>query len=144
VRIVQLAPTRSTRTLLALAATAIQLADSPSLPYERPRPNGSRVAAAYIAAHSPPTAGVLAETVAIEFYSGRPVRPPPFTYPRELVLRSLEGRSSDDISFVVVDPRSTHRNLDAIRQQWNTSLAEHFELVSANAPGLSVYRRRAR
>lgn len=144
VRFVQLATTPLTRTLLALAAAAIQLADSPSLPYELPRPNGSRVAAAYIAAHSSPTAGVLADTIAIEFYSGRPVRPPPFTYPRELVLRSLEGSSGDDISFVVVDPSSAHRNLDVIRQQWNTLLAEHFELVSAEAPGLNVYRRRAR
>jgi len=144
VRFVQLATTPLTRTLLALSAIAIQFADSPSVSYERPRPNGSRVAAAYIAANSPPTAGVLADTLAIEFYTGRPVRPPPFTYPRELVLRSLEGRTADDISFVVVDPGTMHRNLDAIRPQWHALLAEHFEPVPAQAPGLIVYRRRTR
>jgi hypothetical protein len=140
-RLVELATTPTTRTLVASSAIAIQIAGSLSL-YERPRPNGSRVAAAYIAAHDPRTSGVLADTVAIEFYSGHPVRAVPFTYPRELVLRSLEGRSGEDISFVVVDPSSAHRNLDAVRQQWNTLLGEHFELVAAGAPGLHVYRRR--
>ena len=142
VRFVQLATTPATRTLVAAAATAVQFADSPSTTYEVPRPNGSRLAAAYIAAHSEPTAGVLADTIAIEFYSGRPVRATPFTYPRELVLRSLDGTSGDDISFVVVTPGPMHRNLSAIRQQWDSLLAEHFELVPAGAPGLNVYQRR--
>jgi hypothetical protein len=106
------------------------------------RTNGSRVAAAYIAAHSPTTAGVLAETVAIEFYSGRPVRAVSFTFPKDLVLRSLDGTSGDDISYVVINARVPPKNLDAIRQQWDTLLAQHFELVPANAPGLHVYRRR--
>jgi hypothetical protein len=144
VRIVELATTTAARALLASTAIAIQLADSPSSAYELPRPNGSRVAAAYIAAHSPRTAGVLAETVAIEFYSDRPVRAVSFTFPRQLVLQSLEGTSGDDISYVVIDPNSAPKNLDAIRQQWNTLVGEHFELVSAGAPGLHVYRRRPR
>jgi len=128
--------------LLGSSAIAIQLAGSASSSYQLPRPNGSRVAAAYIAAHSLPTAGVLAETVAIEFYADRPVRVVSFTYPRELVLQSLEGKSGDDISFVVVDANVAIKNLDAIRPQWNTLLAKHFELVPAGAPGLQVYRRR--
>jgi hypothetical protein len=144
VRFVQLATTSWAQTLLALSATAIQLADSPSAAYERPRANGSRVAAGYIAANSSPTAGVLADTIAVEFYTGHPVRPPPFTYPRELVLRSLEGRTPDDISFVIVDPSTMHRNLDSIRPQWNTLLAEHFEPAPVDAPGFIVYRRRTR
>jgi len=141
-RMIAFAQRTTTRTLLASAAIAIQLADSPSLAYELPRPNGSRVAAAYIAAHSQPTAGVLAETVAIEFYSGRPVRAVSFTFPKELVLQSLTGTSGDDISFVVIDGTTAPKNFDAIRQQWNTLLAQHFELIPVGAPGLNVYLRR--
>jgi hypothetical protein len=133
-RLVALAMTTAARTLLALAGSS-------SRPDELPRPNGSRIAAAYIAAHSPPSAGVLAETVAIEFYSGHPVRALGNTYPREFVLRSLEGTSGDDISFVVVDATAGPKNLDELRQQWNALLAEHFELVSTGAPGVHVYRR---
>lgn len=144
VRFVELAPTRATRTLVAVIATAVQFADSPSTIYDLPRPNGSRVAARYIAANSQPNAGVLADTVAIDFYTGRPVRATPFTYPRELVLRSLEGTSGDDISFVVVEHGPMHRNLAAVRPQWDALLAEHFELVPTGAPGLDVYRRRTR
>jgi 4-amino-4-deoxy-L-arabinose transferase-like glycosyltransferase len=144
VRIVELATTTPARALLASAAIVIQLADSPASPYQLPRPNGSRVAAAYIAAHSPRTAGVLADTVAIEFYSERPVRAVSFTFPRQLVLQSLDGTSGDDISYVVIEPGPAPKNLDAMQQQWNTLLGEHFELVSAGAPGLHVYRRRPR
>jgi hypothetical protein len=43
---------------------------------------------------------------------------------------------------VVVDATVAIKNLDAIRPQWNTLLAKHFELVPAGAPGLQVYRRR--
>jgi hypothetical protein len=142
VRIVELATTTATRALLASGAIAIQFAGAPSSPYEVPRPNGSRVAAAYIAAHSDRTTGVLAETVAIEFYADRPVRAVSFTFPRELLLQSLEGRSRDDISYVVIDAGAAPKNLDAIRPQWNALMAQHFELVSAGAPGLHVYRRR--
>jgi len=117
-----------------------RLSGSPSSTYERPRPNGSRVATAYIAAHS----AQAVETVAIEFYCDRPVRAVSFTFPRELVLRSLEGTSGDDISYVVTDSAAAPENLDAIRQQWDTLMAEHFELVSVGAPGLNVYRRRHR
>ena len=144
VRFAQLAATPMGQALLAGMASAVQLADTPSTIYELPRPNGSRVAAAYIAANSAPTAGVLADTVAIEFYTGRPVRATPFTYPRELVLRSLDGTSGDDISFVVVTPGPVHRNLESIRPQYQALLAEHFELAPAGAPGLDVYRRRIR
>jgi len=73
---------------------------------------------------------------------GRPVRAAPFTYPREQVLRSLEGTSGDDIRFAVVDPAGPHRNLGALRPQWEALLATHFELVPADAAGLHVYRRR--
>jgi len=144
VRMVELATTTAARALLASAAIVIQLADAPSSPYEVPRPNGSRVAAAYIAAHSPRTAGVLAETVAIEFYSERPVRAVSFTVPRDLILQSLDGTSGDDISYVVIESGSAPKNLDAMQQQWSTLVGEHFELVSAGAPGLQVYRRRPR
>jgi hypothetical protein len=140
-RFVELGTTTATRITLASAACAIQLAGAASLPDGRPRPNGSRVAAAYIAAHSLPTAGVLAETVAIEFYSGHPVRPVGFTYPQQIVLRSLEGTSGDDISFVVVDAGATPGRLHELRQQWDKLLAEHFDLVAAGAPGLNVYQR---
>lgn len=144
VRVVQLANTPLARGLLASAALAIQFADSPSADYEFPRPNGSKIAAAFIAAHSGPAEGVLADTTAIEFYTGRPVRAAPFTYPRELVLRSLEGTSGDRITFAVVAEGPMHRNLEAIRPQWDALLAEHFELVPAGAPGLKVYQRRVR
>jgi 4-amino-4-deoxy-L-arabinose transferase-like glycosyltransferase len=143
VRIVTLATTTATRTLLAAAAITIQLAGSLSVPHEMRRSNGSRVAAAYIAENSEPTAGVLAETVAVEFYADRPVRAVSFTFPRQLVLQSLEGTSGDNISYVVVDAAVAPKNLDAVRQQWDRLLAEHFELVPAGAPGLKVYRRRA-
>jgi 4-amino-4-deoxy-L-arabinose transferase-like glycosyltransferase len=144
VRVIELATTTATRALVACAAIAIQIAGSPSRPDEVPVPNGSRVAAGYIAAHSTPPAGVLAETVAIEFYSGHPVRAVGNTYPKHIVLQSLEGKSGDDISFVVVKPGVAPKNLEALRQQWDTLLAEHFELVSTAAPGLHVYRRRTR
>jgi len=144
VRLVELATTTTARALLASAAIAIQVADSPSSPYQLPRPNGSRVAAAYIAAHSPRTAGVLAETVAIEFYSDRPVRAVSFTFPKKLILQSLDGTSGDDISYVVVDANAPPKNLDAAQEQWDRLVGEHFELVSAGAPGLHVYRRRLR
>jgi hypothetical protein len=144
VHMFELVTTIAARTLLAVAAIVIQIAGSPSSVFDLPRPNGSRVAAAYIAAHSPTTAGVLAETVAIEFYSGHPVQALGNTYPRQIVLSSLEGRNADDISFVVVDATAPPKNLDALRQQWNTLLAEQFELVPAGAPRLHVYRRRAR
>jgi hypothetical protein len=140
-RIVELATTRATRSLLAIAAVAIQLIDRPSLAYERPRPNGSRIAAAYIAQHSRASAGVLAETVAIDFYSDHPVRAVAFTYPREVILESLAGTNPDDISYVVIDGSGSPKNIDPIRQQWNTLLGEHFEVVAAGAPGLNVYRR---
>jgi hypothetical protein len=130
------------RTLLACAAVAIQLAGAASWPDDVSRPRSSHLAAAYIDARSPKTAGVLAETVAIEFYSGHPVRAVSFTFPKELVLRSLDGTSGDDISYVVIDARVTPKNLDAIRQGWDTLLARHFELVAVDAPGLRVYRRR--
>jgi 4-amino-4-deoxy-L-arabinose transferase-like glycosyltransferase len=142
VRLVELAATPVARTLVAAAAIGIQLAGSPTWPDDVPRANGSRVAAAYIAAHSPPTAGVMAETVAIEFYSNRPVRPVSFTFPKDVVLRSLDGTSGDDISYVVINAKVPPKNLDAIRQKWDALLAEHFELVPADAPGLHVYRRR--
>jgi 4-amino-4-deoxy-L-arabinose transferase-like glycosyltransferase len=142
VRVIAMASTTAARTALALTAMAIQLAGSPAYAVQRPRPNGTRVAAAYIAAHSPATAGVLAETVAIEFYSGRPVRAVPFTHPKELIVRSLEGTSGDDISFVVIRAGAVPANLDSIRQQWETLLSRHFEIVSIGAPGLHVYRRK--
>jgi hypothetical protein len=142
VRVAALADTAAMRIVLAAAAIAIHLVGAPAYAYWRPRLNGSREAAAYIAANSPPTAGVLAETLAIEFYSGRPVRAVPSTYPRELILRSLEGTSGDDISFVVVRPGVTPRNLEEIQQQWNTLLSRHFEVASTGATGLAVYRRR--
>ena len=104
----------------------------------------SRVAAAYIAAVSSPSAGVLAETVAIEFYSGHPVRAVSFTFPRELILRSLDGSSGDDISFVVVNSGAIPKNLEPIREGWDRLLLHHFELVPVGAPGLHVYRRRGR
>jgi len=141
-RMFERAGTRAARAALACAAVAIQLADPPEAPFEPPRPNGSRIAAAYIAGHSRPGAGVMAETVAIEFYSDHPVRPISFTFPRELVLRSLEGTSGDDISFVVVEVGVAPKNIDSIRDRWNRLIAEHFELVPAGAPGLEVYRRR--
>jgi hypothetical protein len=37
--------------------------------------------------------------------------------------------SGDDISFVVIDSTTPPKNLDAIRPQWNTLLAQHYELV---------------
>ena len=131
------------RALLAATAIAIQIAGSPASVFELPRPNGSRVAATYIAAHSPRTAGVLAETVAVEFYTGHPVQALGNTYPREIVLSSLAGTNADDISFVVVDATAPPKNLDTLRQQWDRLLAENFEMVPAGAPGLHVYRRRA-
>jgi hypothetical protein len=141
VRFVELGATPWARGCLAIAAATAQLIDGPSADYDRPRPNGSRVAAAYIAAHSDPAEGVLADTVAIEFYTGRPVRATPFTFPRELLLRSLDGSSPDRISFVVVTDGPMHRNLDAIRTQWDALLARHFELAPVAAPGLKVYQR---
>jgi hypothetical protein len=87
---------------------------------------------------------VLAETVSIDFYTGHPVRPVSFTFPRELILRSLDGSSGDDISFVVVSSRAIPRNLESIREGWDRLLLHHFELVPAAAPGLHVYRRRGR
>jgi 4-amino-4-deoxy-L-arabinose transferase-like glycosyltransferase len=141
-RLLEGATSTTLRALLALAAIAIQIAGAPPGQYAPPRPNGSHAAATYIAAHSAPDAGVLAETVAIEFYSGRPVRALGNTFPRELVLSSLEGKSADDISFVVVDARAAPKNLDALRREWDRLLAKHFELVPAGAPGLHVYRRR--
>lgn len=143
VRVAALASTRAARIVLAVAAMAIHLAGSPADALRQPRRNGSRVAATYIAAHGPATSGVLAETVAIEFYSLHPVQVAPYTYPRELVLRSLEGTSGDDVSFVVVGAGATSANLDSIRQQWDTLLSRHFELVSTGAPGLLVYRRKS-
>jgi hypothetical protein len=144
VRMAVVVTRRATRMVLALAAMAIQLAGFPAYAYQLPRPNGSRVAAAYIAASSPATAGVLAETVAIEFYSGRPVRAVPFTHPKDLIVRSLEGTSGDDISFVVVRSGAEPANLDSIREQWETLLSRHFEIASIGAPGLHVYRRKGR
>jgi 4-amino-4-deoxy-L-arabinose transferase-like glycosyltransferase len=140
-RIVQLAATTTMCTLMALAVIAIQIAGSPLSPYQPPGRNGSRVAAAYIAAHSPPGAGVLAETLAIEFYSGRPVRAIGL-FSRSLLLRALDGTSKDGISFVVIDAAGPPRNVDAVRQEWDALLANHFELVPAGAPGLHVYSRR--
>jgi hypothetical protein len=128
---------------LAGAAVAVQIAGSPAL-LERPRLNASHAVASYIAARSPSTAGVLADTVAIEFYSRLPVRAAPFTYPRELVLESLEGTVRDDILFVVIDSAGVHRNLDAYRQQIDALLARNFELVPAGGAALHVYRRRER
>jgi hypothetical protein len=86
---------------------------------------------------------VLAETVAIEFYSGHPVQALGNTFPRELVLQSLEGRIPGNISFVVVDATAPPKNLGSIQQQWNALLARHFEPVAIAAPGLNVYRRRS-
>jgi hypothetical protein len=143
VRVIALAATTAGRAALALAMIVLQLAGSPAYAYQQPRPKASRVAAAYIAAHGQARSGVLAETVAIEFYSRHPVRAASFTYPRELVLRSLEGTSGDDISFVVVRRGVTPANLDSIRPQWDTLLSRHFELVSADAAGLDVYRRKS-
>ena len=142
-RLIALASSSSTRILLIATALAIHLAGSPIWPYQRPRPNGSRTAAEYIAASSPPTEGVLAETVAIEFYSGHPVQALGNTFPRELVLQSLEGRTPENISFVVVDATAPPKNLSSIQQQWNALLARHFEPVAIVAPGLKVYRRRS-
>jgi hypothetical protein len=144
VRLIGVATTRASGTILAAAAVVIQLVDSGSLSIEYPRPNGSRVAAAYVAAHSPSTAGVVADTVAIEFYSGHPVRPVSFTFPKEMILRSLDGTSGDDITYVVIDSRAAPKNIDSIRERWDALLAEHFELVSAGAPGLRVFQRRRR
>jgi dolichyl-phosphate-mannose-protein mannosyltransferase len=141
VRIVELATTTLTRMLLVFAAITIQFAGSSTV-YGLTRPNGSRDAAAYIAANSAPMAGVLAETVAIEFYSDHPVRAVSHTYPRQLVLRSLEGTSGDDISYVVIDAKVPPENLESIEPQWSRLLAEHFELVPSVARGLHVYRRR--
>jgi 4-amino-4-deoxy-L-arabinose transferase-like glycosyltransferase len=143
-RIVALATAARTRALLASAVVAIQIVGSPAGQYAPPRPNRTRAAAEYIAAHSKPTAGVLAETVAIEFYSGRPVRGIGLTYSRQHILQSLEGTSGDDISFVVVDAVAPPKNLAPVRQQWDALLAAHFERVPAGAPGLHVYRRKAR
>jgi hypothetical protein len=142
--VAELARTTVTRTILASAVVAIQIASSSAFPDEIPQPNGSRAAAKYIAAHSRPDAGVLAETVAIDFYSGHPVRPLGNTYPRQLVLRSLEGTSGDDISFVAANSGAPPKNLDDILQEWNRLLAEHFEPISIAAPGLQLYRRRLR
>jgi hypothetical protein len=135
------AETARTRILLAVTAIGIHVAGAPPSVFELPRPNASRVAAAYIAAVSSPSAGVLAETVAIEFYCGHPVRAVSFTYPRQLVLRSLDG-SSGDITFVAVNSRAVPKNLEPIRNEWDRLLAQHFELVPVGAPGLHVYRRR--
>ena len=138
------AETARTRILLAMVAIGIHVAGAPPSVFELPRRNASRVAAAYIAAVSSPSAGVLAETVSIEFYTGHPVRPVSFTFPRELILRSLDGSSGDDISFVVVSSRAIPRHLESIREGWDRLLLHHFELVPAAAPGLHVYRRRGR
>jgi 4-amino-4-deoxy-L-arabinose transferase-like glycosyltransferase len=135
------AETAGTRLLLAIAAIGIHVAGATPSLFELPRANASRVAAAYIAAVSSPAAGVLAETVAIEFYCGHPVRAVSFTYPKELILRSLDG-SSGDITFVVVDSRTVPKNLELIRDGWDRLLLQHFELVPVGAPGLHVYRRR--
>jgi hypothetical protein len=134
--------TARTRILLAIAAIGIHSAGATPSAFELPRPNASRVAAAYIAAVSSPTAGVLAETVAIEFYSGHPVRAVSFTFPKELILQSLDGSSGDDISFVVVNSETVPKNLEPIRDGWDRLLLQHFELVPVDAPGLHVYRRR--
>jgi hypothetical protein len=142
VRCVQLGATPLRRTLMALTAIVVQVSDSPAAAYSYPPPNGSRVAAAYIAAHSTQAEGVLADTVAVEFYTGRPVRSAPFT-PSAIVLQSLDGTSADPISFVIVAHGPMHRNVDVFRDRWNTLLAEHFEFVPVGAPGLDVYRRRA-
>jgi len=141
VRFVQLGATPSARSLLAAVAVAVQLIDGPSAEYEWPRPNGSRVAAAYIAAHCNATDGVLADTVAVEFYTGRPVRAMAFTFPKELLLRSLDGTSHDRIAFVIVSDGPMHRNLKAIQTQWDALLATYFELAPVAAPGLRVYQR---
>jgi hypothetical protein len=138
------AETARTRILLAVTAIGIHVAGAPPSVFELPRPNASRVAAAYIAAVSSPSAGVLAETVSIEFYTGHPVRPVSFTLPRELILRSLDGSSGDDISFVVVSSSAIPKNLEPVGEGWDRLLLHHFELVPAGAPGLHVYRRRGR
>jgi 4-amino-4-deoxy-L-arabinose transferase-like glycosyltransferase len=138
------AETARTRILLAMVAVGINVAGAPPSAFELPRRNGSRVAAAYIAAVGSPSAGVLAETVSIEFYTGHPVRPVSFTLPRELILRSLDGSSGDDISFVVVSSSAIPKNLEPVGEGWDRLLLHHFELVPAGAPGLHVYRRRGR
>ena len=142
-RLIELAPTIATRTLLVTTALAIQITAYPASLYELPRVNGSRIVSGYIAAHGAPNAGVLADTIAPEFYSGHPVRIVPFTRPIELVLRSLEGTSGDDISFVAVIRGASHRNLEAVRDRWNALLAEHFEPVETTAAPWKLYRRRA-
>jgi len=143
-RLVGLAASMPSRVVLAVTVILVSVGSSGTAFFEPPRPNGSHVAADYIAAHSTPTAGVLAETVAVEFYSGRPVRAIGKTYPREIVLRSLDGTSGDDISFVITDAKAPPRNLGQLDHQWDTLLARYFEPVAAGIPGLRVHRRKPR
>jgi len=126
--------------VFAVAVAAIQFAGTPPGAYRWPAPNASRMANDYIVANSVQTNGVLAETVAIEFYSGRPVRALPWTFPTELLLRSLDGTSGDDITFVVVRDGVLPRNLEPVRADWDRLLRTHFKPVWAGA-GLHVFQR---
>jgi hypothetical protein len=121
----------------------LQVGGAPPGAYVPPRPRGSAAAAAYIAAHSRPTDGVMATTVAVEFYTGRPVRSISFTYPRDLVLRSLDGTSGDHIAFVLLDAADPPKRMQGIADEWTRLLGEHFEPVPLEAGSITVFKRKA-
>jgi hypothetical protein len=125
--------------ILGLVAAMIQFVGSPPLLYAR-YTNPARVAAEYVAAHGGQNAGVLADSVAIEFYSGRPVRPIGFVEP-DLLLRSLEGSTPDDISFVIVTAGTTPRGAEPVKAKWDALLQRHFVVAPTDIPGLRVYQR---
>jgi hypothetical protein len=128
------------RLVFASSMVGIQIISTPPGFYAFPRPNNSRIASEYIKANSAPTAGVLAETVAIEFYSGRPVRFIPAGFSRKLVLASLAGETSDDIVFVVMNDRTSSR-LQPVEKELAQFLSQDFELVFTVAD-TRVFRRK--
>jgi hypothetical protein len=128
------------RIALGAVVFAIQFAGSPP-PLNAWYTNSPRMAAAYIASRGRPSAGVLANSVAIEFYAGNPVRVIGFIAP-DLLFKSLAGTSGDDISFVAVDRGVTPARITHIERQWEELLSRHFQVAPIDIPGMLVYERK--
>ena len=126
--------------LVTAIAAATQIVGSPPSTHMAKATDGSRSAAAYIAAHGNARAGVLALTPAIQFYTGNPVGIIPYTGERAL-LESLSGTGANDIAFVVIPRGEEPAGTEHIRREWDDLLSRRFAPAPIDVSPLLIYQR---
>jgi 4-amino-4-deoxy-L-arabinose transferase-like glycosyltransferase len=133
-------------TVAVVAMTLLYAKDH--LPWNLPRAdsytNPPRAAGLYIQAHSPPEAGVLADTSAVGFYADRTTARLQFTAP-EMVLGCLAGTGRCPVTHVVLRKYSLENpppNLAPVWGRCRDLLRRRFEPVPVESEEVLVLQRK--